>query len=57
MTTYWTSKGLTLLHGIGIDASAEYLDVARRRIENPNQEREAVQVAGQDSFTFEEPQT
>lgn len=52
-TTLAVAKQLGL-HGIGIDASAKYLDMAKRRIENPRPEPEAVQVAGQDSFAFEE---
>ena len=43
------------LHGVGIDASREYLEIARQRIQNPHPKRELPQVVGQESFAFAEP--
>ena len=45
-TTLVVAKQLGL-HGIGIDASATYLDMARRRIENRNPEPEVPDLPGQ----------
>lgn len=39
-------------NSIGIDLSAEYLEMAWRRIHNPEPEAAAVDVPGQSEFQF-----